>query len=930
MRYSTVCFCALATGVAALVSAPFAAAQTVAPPSPEPPLPAIQAVAPPDETVVKLDTFVVTSESDVGYIAVDSLAGGRTNTPVKLTPSSMSSLTKTFFEDAGVQNVRDALKWTLNVVPSDWTAGKRTPFNSWDFNFRGAGQALQGGSGPTRNYFTFYQVADTYNLDRIEFDRGPNSILFGIGTVGGVLTAYTKVPRQDKDFVQPTVTVDNFGSYRFEVDINRRLGDKVALRFNALDDHRQGWRDNDFDSQRAFDLAVLYKPTDRTTFRLEGEISRAERTVVPDNYGEAVSYWDGASTSATWGATPGDPATTGTARMHPWGAPIYNLYVAGSPELGLMDWSGGYRSDGSYLRVAPDDRWYDGTITTAARSIDTARIPVQPSREFSFSPSDALSRPEYENLTAWLTHSFNDNFDIALTGYRFTDEHSAKNYEAPGGYAIDLNQQLPNGAANPNFGKAYGDFFLSQQQQNRSVSEGRVQLNYHFEAEPWGIPLKQLFSVAAGTQEITWSARQYNAQVMDPSITDVGSRMVWTRLYLDRPNAGVHLPDTISGKTVAYAPMPADWFDFDETYDLNNVSAFSHTRLWNDKLSVLVGARYDDYDHYRRGAISGNEVSDGAHGNTYSAGAVYYFGAIGVFGNFSKNFDPVGPGKNPGLDGNPFGPATGEGWDYGIRLATPDSRYYVTLSRYESRSMDRITTSKIGFGNIWNIYGRATGTTVDTALTSLAYDDTEDLEVSGYEFEITANPTKNLRLQASFSLPESEIVNALPGQRAYYAQNFAQWDAAANLGNPDAATLRNELTNAQRILDQNTAGKDKVGLVKYTASLFANYTFREGALDGFSMGGGVSQIGEQYVGEIRGEKFYSSERLTTQLVFAYETEFRTFPVRLALNVDNVLNDRDPIFTGYDSSWLAADGRPVVSGYYFPNPLTVKLSARITF
>lgn len=906
------------TGLAALCGA-LAGAQTTAP--------APVAAVPIEEPVLRLDPFVVTGATDQGYVAVDSLAGGRTSTPVKLTPSSMSSLTRTFFDDAGIQNVRDSLKWTLNVVPSDWTAGKRSPFNSWDFNFRGAGQALQGGSGPTRNYFTFYQTADTYNLDRIEFDRGPNSILFGIGTVGGVLTAYTKVPREDKDFMTPTVTVDNFGSYRFEVDVNRRIGEKSVVRFNALEDHRQGWRENDFDRQRAFDLALLYRPTERTTFRIEGEVSEARRTILPDNYGEAVSFWDGASTSPAWGET---PTGAGTARMHPWGAPVYNLYVAGRPEFGLQDWSDGYRSDGSYLRVAPDAQWYSGTITNGARSLDTGLIPTLPDREFTLAPSDALSRPEYKNLTAWLTHAFNDHFDVALSGYRYLDDHAAQNYEAPFGYAIDLNQQLPNGQANPNFGKAYGDFFLSRQVQKRTVSEGRLQLNYHFDAEPFGVPLKQLFSVSAGTQAITWHARQYNAQVVNSTETDVGARMVWARLYEDNPNAGVHIADSIDGKTIEYAPMPADWFDFDETYDLNNVAAFSHTRLWNDRLSVLVGARYDDYDHHRRGAISGTEVNDGAHGNTYSAGAVYYFGSIGVFANYSRNFDPIGPGKNPGLDGNPFGPATGKGWDYGLRLATADSRYYVTLSRYESRSADRITTSKIGFGNIWRLAALATGQTPDPVLSALAYDDTEDLDVSGYELEITANPTPSLRLQASFSLPESEIVGALPGQRAYWEQNFAEWDAAANAGTSDAATLRTELTNAQRILDQNSAGKDKVGLVKYTASLFANYTFSEGALRGFAIGGGVSQIGEQYVGEIRDEKFYSSERLTTQLVLAYDTEFWNLPTRIALNLDNLLNDRDPIFTGYDSSWTAADGSPVVSGYYFPNPFTAKLSVRLSF
>src|SRR5690606_31079538 len=234
--------------LAHVLTAPFALAQEAPPPPSPPPIPAPAAPAPQtgsgesteDVELVRLDPFTVSADRDVGYTAVESLAGGRTNTPVRLTPAAMSSLTRTFIEDVSLLDVRDALQWSLNVVPSDWTAGKRTPFNSFDFNFRGAGQSLQGGAGPTRNYYTFYQSADTYNMDRIEFDRGPTSILFGVGTVGGVLSSYTKVPRFADNFVTPTVVVDSEGSYRFEGDANFFVAENLALRLNVLDEHTQG------------------------------------------------------------------------------------------------------------------------------------------------------------------------------------------------------------------------------------------------------------------------------------------------------------------------------------------------------------------------------------------------------------------------------------------------------------------------------------------------------------------------------------------------------------------------------------------------------------------------------------------------------------------------------------------------------------------
>src|SRR5690606_21010489 len=129
----------------------------------------------------------------------------------------------------------------------------------------------------------------------------------------------------------------------------------------------------------------------------------------------------------------------------------------------------------------------------------------------------------------------------------------------------------------------------------------------------------------------------------------------------------------------------------------------------------------------------------------------------------------------------------------------------------------------------------------------------------------------------------------------------------------------------------NEAGKDKVGLVDYTANIFATYTIvTEGPWRGLSIGGGVSQIGEQYVGEVAGEQAYSSKRLTTQFVLGYRTSIGENPLRLALNVDNVLNDRDAIVTSYDGTWRDLGGNPVASGFYQPRPRTFKFTASMTF
>ena len=888
----------------------------------------------PPETVL-LESFVVNTEKDNGYIAIDSLAGGRMSTPIKFTPTAISSLTRTFLDDVGITDVRDALKWTVNAIPSDLNAGKSSsPFNDWDFNFRGAGQSLQGGSGPTRNYFTFYQSADTYNIERLEFDRGPNSILFGVGTIGGVMSAYTKQARLDQNFTHAQLTTDTNGTLRFEGDVNRRLSPSLAVRLNLLEKHYRGWRDEDKDFQRAADLAVTSKLGHKTSFRVEGEMSKAERTFIRSTAAEGVTRYDG-TTANTWGSTL-STATGAVATMT--GLPVYRVWIAGQPALGLQNWAGGYRSNGYFLPMAPQAGWYPTVITNGTITFDGSKIPVMPSREFTLAPKDALSRPEYNDVTVWVNHRFTDQFEVTLSRYYYQDSRDSQNYEGVGNWSLDVNRQLPNGQANPNFGKKFGDFFLSKQTQDRGVDETRVQFTYRLETKLFGRPYRQTASISAGDQKITWTAHQYNAQILNSGITAADQNQVRTRIYEDNTHPTIGLPPSVGGFNIAYAPWPTHWFDFNEDYQLRHVAGFTHARLLDDQLSILVGARHDRYDHSKIETIARTlggplaTVEDGASGTTYSAGAIYYLGPVGIYANWSKNFDPIGPGRNPSLSGVPFGPATGKGLETGLRFSSKDGKYYGTASYYDSRSQDRITGTKIGFGGVWNNYFDARGEARNPQLGTLAYDDTEALHVSGYEFELTANPTKQLRLQASYGRPDSEFIDALPGQRAYYAANFAAWEAAAKLTtNPAASTaLRNALTNAQLTLDNNVAGRTRTGLVRYTSNVFANYTVSEGSLRGFSFGGGLARTGRTYVSTIRNTKYYRGEQTSSSLRLGYQTKFRGVPTRLALNVDNVLDDRDPIVSTFDGGYRDSNGVAIANGFILRAPRTIKFSTRFTF
>src|ERR1700677_1673508 len=86
-----------------------------------------------NEEPIVLSIFTVDTSTDNGYVAVNSLAGGRNNTPLSITPTSVSSLTAAFIDDLQLTNANDALKWTMNAIPGNFApnVGSGQEFNSW-------------------------------------------------------------------------------------------------------------------------------------------------------------------------------------------------------------------------------------------------------------------------------------------------------------------------------------------------------------------------------------------------------------------------------------------------------------------------------------------------------------------------------------------------------------------------------------------------------------------------------------------------------------------------------------------------------------------------------------------------------------------------------------------------------------------------------
>ena len=201
-----------------------------------------------NEEIIELSPFTVSSTTDVGYTATSTLAGTRLRTDLKDLGSAISVITKEFLKDTGATDAGTLLSYTTNTEVGGYqgnftgavasgtgrieqTSERTNPqFNQ---RVRGLGRA-----DLTRGYFLTDIGFDSYNTEQVTVSRGPNSILFGIGSPGGVINNSTKLPIHSSSFSEVSNRVDNNGSVRSEFDLNRSLvKGRSAIRIAGLRDH---------------------------------------------------------------------------------------------------------------------------------------------------------------------------------------------------------------------------------------------------------------------------------------------------------------------------------------------------------------------------------------------------------------------------------------------------------------------------------------------------------------------------------------------------------------------------------------------------------------------------------------------------------------------------------------------------------------------
>jgi len=454
--------------------APLAIAQT-APASSA----ATAVTAPANEIPIELSPFVTTAGSDKGYVATSSLAGSRVNTPLKDIAAQIDVMTLEFLNDIAATSINEAVLFsTNNGNQTEQNVGPNGNITST----RGSGNAR--GFDASSNSSDFYATnlpSDLYNVERLTIANGPQSILFGLASAGGVIDVSTKRALL-RNSGEIGLRTDHSGSLRGTLDVNRVLiPQKLALRFAAVRSDGRTYVEDAFDRQSRVFGALTWKITPTTTLRLNAEkigqrASNASNFIAQDY----VSPWVAVG-RPLYDNSAGNASLTATAfPLLNKNANAFRVVSYGGSNPSVLVWNGSGLTRGPHqLAGATDTR--DGSLRD--NTIYPTDRDVRVGGRLNSLHGKVLRGSLEQKITNDLFVEFGFNYEAVaeLRGGPFDRVESVNIFADP-------NQYLPGGTAtarqtalNPNTGRLYIETFPSGTELRNVTKEARLTTSYEFD-----------------------------------------------------------------------------------------------------------------------------------------------------------------------------------------------------------------------------------------------------------------------------------------------------------------------------------------------------------------------------------------------------------------------------------------------------------------
>ncbi|MFH1558586.1 MAG: TonB-dependent siderophore receptor [Pseudomonadota bacterium] len=306
-------------------------------------------------------------------------------------------------------------------------------------------------------------------------------------------------------------------------------------------------------------------------------------------------------------------------------------------------------------------------------------------------------------------------------------------------------------------------------------------------------------------------------------------------------NWGVYPDLEIHNPIYGYPNLPG--VDYSSGTDQTSwqTGIYAQDQIKWDRLNFTFSGRHDwahsdtTATNLFTGATTPSTMDDGAF--TGRAGVVYLFdNGLAPYASYSTSFQPQSGTTAPNRGSTPFEPTTGEQYEIGIKYQPVGMDSFIMLSAYNLTRQNVLTQDPDNIG-----YQVQQG----------------EVRSRGIELSGVAQLTDGLKLLGSFSYLDAKITKDNP----------------------------------------NSAGISQVGKTPYATpsiltSLWIDYTFAPGALDGLGIGGGVRYIGDQWGDAANTFKTGSGLAFDAGLRYDFGKKFHDLQgLTLNVNAQNVFDER---------------------------------------
>lgn len=905
------------------------------------------------EPAVALSVFEVVETTDKGYATTSTLSGTRTNEELKNLPNSISILNRQFLDDIATNDFFEVAAYLVGFEPQEGGAATIGGNSGAGFNVRGIPNNWQ-----SRNGFQWYVPSDNFNTERLESLRGPSGQLYGDIGAGGILNISTKAAHF-RNRAQVLFRIDDWGQRRLQLDGNRALGDRFALRANVALTRGGDWRDGPRNNLKALALATTTK-LGKAQLRLDGEIGRVDNRTGHNLLVDGYSDWTpGTGTTAVDvdPLTPGvqqqftvirpDPVTGAPATY----AATSTLQAAGNNQrwtaingqLFSLESFGALTGDTSATRV------YRATAVDPLRRLNVPESLIP--REQQWAGPDQKADRRYHTVTALLTRPFGPRLWTEL-GYNLQWQLNQTNITGVGTVARDPNPFVPvpgapSGPAvipNPYYNELYVEHQFVDSATRNTVHNFRATAVYDLETR-WFTQrlvgtgaLRREHSVADSyTEQLTPAAA--NALGLTGAAAQPGNNRITRRFYLR---------DGRDDAQLAQRPLPG-------TFAFTDPSAFNartYARLWTGAVNAFgsylggrlrssVGLRRDYYDRDEltpaldpatgaRVFVDPRRAIQDLYNTSVNYGGVFFVTKeISAFYNYSETFIANTAGTN--FDGSVIAPQQGRGFDVGLRFNLLDDRVSFSATWFDNRNENTRIQNVLGanaaqrnlvIAELNALIGPADPVT--GAIWTANGSDTQTRAATGYEFELVANPRPNFTARAALTITRAENEARAVRFNALFGRMVDRVQSSNGALTP--AAYANTAARIQDLLEDEPP-------VVWRPNATARYRFTQGALRRLSVGGSffwndfvrirpsyaptTVVAGQVIPGAMTRPGFKVPAYWTANAFFTYPLALRGGGTwQLQLNLNNVL-DETPRLGGW------ASGR-------YPAPRQIIFTNTVTF